>query len=106
MSRIAEDMRTAMKNNNMTELRELRSLMARISNAEAVPIHSKNTETEVPRRLLSLDDLKAIIEDEESEIQNTLLAINTDNEYTTELRKKLDVVQRYKLKASEEVYDI
>lgn len=85
-----------MKNKNMAELHELRALMARISNAQAQPIDFDSTVTEIPRKILSLDELKTIIDDEEQEIRSTLSEIDTDSEYANELRQKLEVVQRYK----------
>lgn len=94
-NRIGDDMRLAMKNRNKVEVDELRTLLSRISNAEALPIESGITGVEMQRKELTFDDIKGILVEEENEIEATITVVGSQPEYIAELHEKLKVVQRY-----------
>lgn len=101
VERIQQDMRQALKDRERIKLDELRSLLARISNAEAVP--SPNDmgtaqgvgSTEVERKQLSLADVHTIIIAEMHEIESSLLGIDPASDYAVQLQEKLAVLQEY-----------
>jgi uncharacterized protein len=109
VERIKRDMHHAMKNNQPVVVSELKSLLARITNAEAIEQTVTHTNSaasvanavagvgssEAPRKILSLADVKEIIRDEKQEIETTLTAIDPGTNYAAELREKLTVVQKY-----------
>lgn len=102
ITHIQQDMRQAMKDGNRTIVSGLRSLLARISNAEAVTSeatgynHSAGVgSTEAARKELTTTDIAAIIQDELDEINVTLHAIDASSEHATELRKKAEAIQKY-----------
>ncbi len=106
---INQDMRHVMKDRKLIELNELRSLLARISSAEAVALPRSKiriagpvagaTEgvgnSEVSRRQLSFSELRAVILDEVNEINATLTAIDENSDYAVELRQKVAVIKKY-----------
>lgn len=101
IERMQQDMRQALKDRAHTKLDELRSLLARISNAEAVPVPSDMDmtqdvgSTEAQRKELSLADVHAIIIAEAHEIETTLQGIDEASDYAVQLREKLTVVRSY-----------
>ena len=67
--RIRADLLAAMKAKDETRLKVLRSAMAAIANAEAVdPTTAPKGATEVARRELTEDDVRAVIEAERAEL--------------------------------------
>jgi uncharacterized protein len=63
-ARIAEDLRAAMKARNVPRVAALRSLAAALDNATAVPMPLRarpNENSEVPRRSLSPEDVRAVL---------------------------------------------
>lgn len=107
MRRMQQDMRQALKDRERNKLDELRSLLARISNAEAVAPPDTVMDgkmagaaegvgsTEVPRKQLSLTEVHAIIVAEAHEIESSLLGIDKTSDYAAQLREKLVVTQGY-----------
>lgn len=97
IQRINDDMRRALKDGEHTKINELRSLVARISNAEAVPITDQShiTATEVPRKELDLNQIQTIIMDEIHELQNALQQVGATTAYATELQEKITILQKY-----------
>lgn len=104
IDQIRRDMLQAMKSKNALEANQLKSLLARISNAEAVPITSDSSllgrsagvgSTEAPRRALTADDIQTIIIAEKDEIETTLAQLDVDSDYARALRQKHEIVQRY-----------
>lgn len=107
IKRIQQDMRQALKDRERNALDELRSLLARISNAEAIAppdavIGGRVAgaaqgvgSTEARRKQLSLADVRAIITAEAHEIESTLDGLDKTTDYATQLRGKLAVVQKY-----------
>jgi len=62
--RIAQDLRIAMKARDSLRVAALRSFAAALDNATAVPIPSRilpNDNVEVPRKNLSVEDVRAIL---------------------------------------------
>lgn len=99
ITRIQADMRQAMKDRDTAKLSILRSLSARISNAEAVPASSTSNagvgSTEATRRQLTLDDIQHIITAELHEIETTLDAVDETSAYAADLRQKAAIIQAY-----------
>jgi len=63
-ARIAQELRVAMKVRNASSVAALRSLAAALDNATAVPVPSRilpNERVEVPRKELSLEDVRAVL---------------------------------------------
>jgi hypothetical protein len=104
--RINHDMRQAMKHHDRVKVSALKSLLARISNAEAVPagdisidpvtgtLHLPGS-TEAPRKELSLRELHQVIGAEVSEIKDALATLDADDKYAKELKEKLAAVKAY-----------
>lgn len=97
LNTITTDMRQAMKSSDHVTLNELRSLLARIHNAEAVPVEEIHdvTLTEVARKELSIGEIQSIIHDELTELQETLNSINASSDYAIELKQKIAAIQKY-----------
>jgi uncharacterized protein YqeY len=67
--RLRADLLAAMKAKDETRLKVLRGAMAAIANAEAVdPQTAPKGATEVPRRELTDDDVRAVIRSEQAEL--------------------------------------
>lgn len=101
VERIRFDMRAAMKAGRPAETNTLKSLLARFSNAEAVPQDGVSASkgvgsTEAPRKLLNATDLHAIIDDEISELQEVIDQLDDQSSYRTELQDKIIILSRYK----------
>lgn len=107
---IKQDMRQAMKNSERTTAETLKSLLARISNAEAVhPTVQTNDEntiagavkgvgnSEVQRKILTLSDLQSIMRAEQEEMEAALLQIDSNSEYAQQLQEKIAVINIYRL---------
>lgn len=109
IERLRSDMRQAMKENRRLELEELRSLLACISNAEAVspvdPNVVSQTEiagavvgvgnTEVERKTLSAEDVAAVLRAEIDEMHDILALIDSNSDYAADLRTKIAIVEKY-----------
>jgi hypothetical protein len=105
---LRDDLRAALKARDRVAASALQSLLARIANAEAVPVDETPSDaslsgmttgvgsTERPRRILSVADIQRIIHDEICEMKAALddLAQYPDSQYAVELRGKIDVLMR------------
>jgi uncharacterized protein len=62
-ARIAQELRVAMKARDASRVTALRSLAAALDNATAVPMPARilPNEVEVPRKALSLEDVRAVL---------------------------------------------
>jgi uncharacterized protein YqeY len=72
--RIAQELRVAMKARDAARVAALRSFAAALDNATAVPMPSRilpNDPVEVPRKALSLEDVRAILMREIGERRNS-----------------------------------
>jgi hypothetical protein len=99
----------AMKGRKSVEVSALRSLLARISNAEAVPVPDQTHmapgpiagagfgvgSTEVPRKQLSYADIQAVIQDEIQEAQAAKQQLDGSSAYAIELNQKIAILQAY-----------
>lgn len=81
--RLSSDLKIAMAQKDMVSIRAIRILRARIDNAEAVfvperpmqvsgPIAGVSDQTEVPRKILSMEDVAQLIKDEITETEKAL----------------------------------
>lgn len=95
VQRMNQDMRRAMQDNQPVTLNELRSLLAWISNAQAVPTQNHQGETEVPRKVLTFNDIQEILAAEISELQEALNTVGKASPYGDELQRKIAVVKTY-----------
>ena len=101
ITQIQQDMRQAMKRKDLLAVNTLRSVLARIHNAEAVPQRNETNlsvgvgSTEAARKQLSEHDIQSIIIDELEEINTTFHALDPHSEYAAELQKKAGIVQTY-----------
>jgi uncharacterized protein len=69
-ARIAQELRVAMKARDASRMTALRSLAAALDNATAVPMPARilpNEKIEVPRKALSLEDVRAVLRREIAE---------------------------------------
>lgn len=93
---IQDDMRRAVKQGDRLASDELRSLLARISNAEAVDgVSVIDGSTEVARRSLDIQDVQKIITDEIKEMQDVIDAIDSSSSYGQELQQKIKIISIY-----------
>jgi len=109
VERIRQDQRAAMKQGYRVELSELRTILARIANAEAVPVSETINSTsgpiagatagvgstEMPRRELSLADVRDAIAEEIDEIDRALTGVDPASRHAGELAEKREVARRY-----------
>ena len=109
ITRINQDMRQAMKDRDSLKLGELRSLLARISNAEAVTPQDVSVDagspiagaeagvgsTEAQRKQLTLHDIHAVIQAEIDELEAALQGLDDASDYAVELREKIAAVAAY-----------
>jgi hypothetical protein len=109
-NRVTVDLREAMKARDTVKVSTLRSLLARISNAESVKVEVAASDsaiagaqvgvgaTEVARRVLSEDDVQALIAAELAELLETIGSVGEQSEYGQELRRKAEVIEQYSLR--------
>lgn len=107
--RIQSDMRNSMKEKDLVKTKTLKNLLARFSAAEAVNSPQANIDinatiagaangvgvTEVPRRDLTVLELKALIKDEMNELQGTINQLERPSEYRASLVAQLDILREY-----------
>lgn len=96
---ISSDMRAAMKRRDATTANTLKSLLARISNAEAVDSSHLDTTkiTEVSRKQLSQSDIDSIIDAEIAELESALTQLGgSESNYKTELQEKITLISKYR----------
>lgn len=93
---IRSDLLTARKERDVAKSQALLSLLNAVDNASAVDMPSDANATEVARRVLSVDDIKSIIENEIKEMQEAL-AIYKDisAEKADELKIKIAALENY-----------
>lgn len=103
IARIRDDLLQARKNHEQLTVQALQSLLARIANAEAVPADSIAGDTvgvgatEAPRKLLSAEDVQAVIRLEIDELHEAhdRMSVYPDHHYTRDLAQKIAIVSRY-----------
>jgi hypothetical protein len=109
VNQLREELRNARKSRDVIAMQTLQSLLARIDNAEAIPVIT-NTEgggeffagaksgigsTEAERKILSMEDILALVDDEITELQNTIneLPGQTERTYVENLEKKIEILK-------------
>ena len=94
---IQNDMREAMKRRDMVTTDILKSLLARIANAEAVDADNYSPDTtEVSRKVLSKDDIHTLVNDEINELEHALTQLgDVQNNYGIELQSKIAILRPY-----------
>lgn len=104
INRIKSDLLTARKERDQVKTTALQSLLARVSNAEAVAAPAGEYvarvgvgSTEAKRRALTDQDIQRIISDEINELKQALLhmADHPDHPYAAELQQKIDQLTQY-----------
>jgi type II secretory pathway component HofQ len=108
VERIEQDMHQAMKSRDRATTETLKSLLAQISNAEAVHsvdhINGGDTiagatkgvgSSEAQRKVLTLSDLRSIILAEKQEIEAVIQQIDKNSEYAHALQEKLLLLEKY-----------
>jgi uncharacterized protein YqeY len=98
--RIAQDLRAAMKARNASRVAALRSFAAALDNATAVPVPSRilpNENVEVPRKALSLDDVRTILMREIAERRDAALTLTAHAcwEEAGAVQAEIEVLEQY-----------
>ncbi len=98
--RIAQELRVALKARNASRVAALRSLAAALDNATAVPVPSRirpNENVEVPRKVLSLEDVRAVLMREIAERRDAALTLTAHAcfEEATALEAEIEVLEQY-----------
>jgi uncharacterized protein len=113
-ARLTDDLRAAMKTRDGPRVSVLRSLIAALDNASAIPIDDpqaaalklspessgrqlEGQSREVPRRVLSQDDLLQVFAVEMAERRNAALALEKHGCYeeATVVRGELEIIEGY-----------
>lgn len=101
---LAQDMRTALKARDTLQANTLKSLMARLANAEAVPVDATlqtvladtTIPHEAPRKQLNYADAQQILQAEITELNIAINHLDTNtSEYKAELLKARSVLSHY-----------
>lgn len=92
---IQKDIQEAMKNGQELEVSAMKTLLARINNAEAVD-PTESDKTEVPRKVLTPGEIADIIQAEFDEIDATLANLEETSQYAAELKAKAATIERYR----------
>lgn len=109
INQLNQDLRRSLKEKDKIRLSVLRSLLTRISNAEAVQVVASSDQvdgpiagatpgvgsSEVARKQLSMEDLQTSIEAELSEVTTVLDQLNSDGSYAEELRLRISILKEY-----------
>ncbi len=103
-ARLKADLRAAMTARASIAVTTLRTLMGAVDNAEAVPMPETNSATppvvgraaDVPRRLLTWQELRTILEREAEERRRNIEQYEQlgKKEFAAQIREELEVVQR------------
>lgn len=112
MQFLHQELQQSRKLRDKIRVQVLQSLIARIDNAEAIPVgdapaaSSGNAHiagassglgsTEAIRKMLTMDDVDVLINEELDEIQKTLEEVNGQEAYEEELRQKQAVLEKIK----------
>ncbi len=105
VTRLSNDLLQARKDGDLQKKQILQSVLARITNAEAVPVKDGALatmrtgvgSTEAKRRTLSGDEIHALIQQEIDELNQALEEMSSypDNPYAAELRNNVALVSQY-----------
>jgi hypothetical protein len=96
IAHIRSDYLAARKERDLLKSQALRLLVNAIDNASAVDVPADSDSTEVARRILSIDDVKEIIKNEISEMQEaSAIYRDVNTEQTDELEIKISILKNY-----------
>src|SRR5690242_11753021 len=101
-ARLSEDVRAAIKARDRARITALRTLTAALDNATAVPVEDRrgpmpSASAEVPRKALTEDDLRAILQREIAERYNAVFVFESHGcvEEGLELRAEIAIFEDY-----------
>ena len=99
-ARIAQELRVAIKARSASRVAALRSFAAALDNATAVPIPSRilpNEKREVPRKALSLEDVRAVLmrEIEERRHAASTLTAHACFKEAAAVEAEIEVLEQY-----------
>jgi uncharacterized protein YqeY len=106
LDQLKNDWLTARKAQDRVKTDALQSVLARISNAEAVPLDPRHKasdlhmgvgSTEAARRALSEQDVRQVIQDERDELHDAVAEMggHADHPYAAELKQKAGLLSAY-----------
>jgi uncharacterized protein len=105
VARLSADLLRARKEGDTLTKEVLQSTLARITNAEAVPVSEKAQQiqgtgvgsTEASRRALSENEIRDIVQEEMHELLHTIEAMSSrpDHPYAHSLRAKAAILSKY-----------
>jgi uncharacterized protein YqeY len=98
--RMRSDLRQAMKDRDRPAVVALRTALAAIANAEAVPDDGSVQEThgrlvDHARRVLTTDDVLAVVQRQVDDRRSTIAEIAAHDGPTADLSAEIDVLERY-----------
>jgi len=98
--RIAQELRLGMKARDASRVATLRSFAAALDNATAVPIPSRilpSEDIEVPRKALSLEDVRAVLKREIAERRDAAFTLTAHAcfEEAATVEAEIEVLQQY-----------
>jgi len=99
-ARIAQELRVAMKARDAARAAALRSFAAALDNATAVPMPSRippNENVEVPRKVLSLRDVRAVLMREIAERRDAAVTLKAHScfEEAAAVEAEIEVLEQY-----------
>jgi uncharacterized protein len=99
-ARISQDLRVAMKARNAARVTALRCLAAALDNANAVPMPARilpNEKVEVPRKALSLEDVRAVLSREIAERRKAAFTLRAHArvEEAATVEAEIEVLEQY-----------
>jgi len=99
-ARIAQELHVAMKTRNGSRVAALRSLAAALDNATAVPLPSRvlpNEKREVPRKALSLEDVRAVLLREIAERRDAVFTLRAHGcfDEVAAVEAEIEVLEQY-----------
>jgi len=99
-ARIAQELHVAMKTRNGSRVVALRSLAAALDNATAVPLPYRilpNEKHEVPRKALSLEDVRAVLLREIGERRDAVITLRAHGcfDEVAAVEAEIEVLEQY-----------
>lgn len=104
VEQLQQDLLQARKNKDQDTANVLKNVLARISNAEAVPLDDSQKQqyvgvgsAEVARKELTEEDVHAILHEEMDDIQGAIKEMEKypDHPYVLELQNKATILEKY-----------
>jgi uncharacterized protein len=105
VAKLSADLLQARKDGNVQKREVLQSVLTRITNAQAVAVDNNAPatmgagvgSTEAERRMLTEDDVRALIKQEKDEIDQAIegMGAHSSHPYAAELRDKAAILSQY-----------